>query len=181
MKKIIIRSFLFLAIFATDTTLFSSGIQYNPSSTGGGGASTVNNISVTSVTTFTIVMGGNGDVYVATTIATSPSLPFGTSLDTFTITSVQPFATIIATQAEVIFSLVRSTEISGTHVANFAIHTASFTVSTNTTVGNVVVPNTIATINPQEYLYLFTTVVPTSGTVQSGQYGVRVTGFYKPR
>lgn len=125
----------------------------------------------------TIALTSGGDVYIGSqTFVAVDGAVWTSDRATFYITSIIPFAVNASSVADTVYSVRITTEVGTTNVASSYLHSSSFTVPVNQRFGTAVVPDNIGVIPPRSQIALWTTVVPTSGTLPGGYYGVLITG-----
>lgn len=125
----------------------------------------------------TLALASGGDVYIASQTFVAVDGAVWTSFTgTFYIQSIVPFTINASSTADTIFSVRITTEIGTTNIVSSYLHSSSFTVPVNQRFGTAVTPDNITVVNPQSQIALWTTSVPSSGTLPGGYYGVLITG-----
>ena len=163
-----------------------SSITFNVPIYGDGANLTGISAGGASPSSFTLIMGGAGDIYLATAASTSPD-SFTTVLDSFTITSAKAFVTLTSTVSSCVFSILKTTEIGGTNVAYQAIYSSSFTIPINQKFSIIASTFSLMPVLPNETLSFYCTALSTnnaagtSGNFAGGRYGVILEGFKHPR
>ena len=155
---------------------FGDGTTQTSASSGGGA----------SPSSFTLIMGGAGDIYLATAASTSPD-SFTTVKDSFTITSAKAFVTLTSTVSSCVFSILKTTETGNSNIAYNPIYSSSFTILPNNKFSIIASTFSLMPVLPNETLSFYCTALSTnnaagtSGNFAGGRYGVILEGFKHPR